>query len=134
MKLESGNIYFVVTQEEVVERRKQSAARKEAFFEFWKKGVGLAGVEFFGDGTNENFARATEIDNLAPDIKKVKGSLGYLSPGEAAFLASMYSFYNSYDAADFCNIANVKSVGDLVILDEGRREVIAGLLINYSGW
>lgn len=134
MKLESGNIYIVVTQEEIDAGKEKAVARMQAFFEFWKKGVGLAGVRFFGDGTKESFARATEIDNLAPIAKVVEGALPHLSPGEAAFIASMYSFYNSYKGADFCHVANVKSVGDLTILDAGRCEVIAGLLLNYSGW
>lgn len=132
--MEIDNLIINIGVEEMAYMRKRAIERRQTFFEFWKKGVELAGVKFFGDGTKENFELATKINDLAPVAQNVEGALACLSPGESAFLASLYSFFNSYKGADFCNIANVKSVGDLTVLDAESREVIAGLLVNYHGW
>ena len=112
----------------------ESIKSNQIFFEEWKKGVKLAGYEFFGDGTKDGFEKSSLIDDLRPIFIEFKDALKYKSPAESAFLASLYSFYNSDKAADLCKILKLKSVGDLTGLDTNHRHVIANLLVNYRGW
>ena len=64
----------------------------------------------------------------------IQRALGAKSHGEAVLLAAMYSFYNDTDSRELWRLAGMHTVGDLSILDYERRQVIADLIVNYSGW
>lgn len=108
------------------------------FFRAWKDGVALAGVGYFGDGTQAGFDAATDKNALAPRIERVRAGLGLLSGGERRFLAALYSFYNDQAAADMWADAFPSSpdnIGATISnLDLARRRVLAELTVNYTGW
>ncbi len=134
LPLDHGIKIIEVTKAEATAARNEYLAREQAFFDWWKNGVALAGYQYFGDGTKQGFESATVKGNLRPLTEKIEKSIGLISDGEVAFLTAMYCFYNDYRGAELCAKAGVKSIGNIMILDIARREVIAGLLINYCGW
>lgn len=97
----------------------------------WRRGIALAGKQFFGDQTG---AGASKWD-LAPRYDDVVVALGWLSSGESAFLAALYSFYNPAVGAELLATIGAGSPGELAArLDEQRRRVIADLVVTYRGW
>ncbi len=110
------------------------ATAPQAFFEAWKRGVKLAGIEWFGNGTQENFERATSKQDLRPRMLMLNDALGVLSSGQRLFLSSMVSFYNSREGGAMLKRCGVDGLADLGNLDLQRRQVIADLLLNYNGW
>lgn len=110
------------------------AQAPDDFFLAWKQGVELAGVSFFGDGTSAGLAAATSKWDLVPDLPLIAEALGAMSSGERVFIAAMTSFYNSHDSAQLLCDAGVEGLADLGRLDRRRRQVIATLLLSYTGW
>ncbi|RQR79198.1 hypothetical protein DIE11_17555 [Burkholderia sp. Bp9012] len=104
------------------------------FFEIWKRGVTLAGVHFFGDGTREGFERAASKWDLPPRMPLIRRAFGPMSPSERKFLAAMTSFYNSRDSRSLLQRAGFEGFSDLDSLDLDRRQVIASLILTYVGW
>jgi len=45
--------------DQIMREEQHFAAAPQAFFEAWKRGVDIAGAEWFGDGTREGLQRAT---------------------------------------------------------------------------
>lgn len=123
-----------VSQAKVEALRAEQRLREEKFFSWWKKGVELAGYEYFGDGTHEGFVTAGNKNQLRPIRKNIEDSIGFATNSQMAFLIGLYCFFNDFVGAELCTKANVRSLGDYMILDEERREVIAALLLAYSGW
>ncbi len=105
-----------------------------AFFDAWKQGVRLAGPHFFGDGQPDVLARAKSKWDLAPDLSRIVQALGVLSSGERVFIAALASFYNAHDSQELLRRAGVQGLADLGTLDLQRRQVIAALLLHYTGW
>ena len=100
------------------------AAAPQAFFEAWKRGVHIAGAEWFGDGTREGLRRATTKWDLRPK----------LSSGQRMFLSAMVSFYNAREGGAMLKRCGFEGLSDLGGLDLERRKVIADLTLNYNGW
>ena len=61
-------------------------------------------------------------------------ALGVLSGGQRMFLSAMVSFYNSREGAAMLKRCGFEGLADLGGLDLERRQVIADLVLNYSGW
>jgi hypothetical protein len=131
---EKGIKEISVSDEKIISAHKAYLARDKAFFQWWKEGVALAGVNYFGDGTKENLEKAVDKNELRPIADKVEKALSTMGNGEAAFLTAMYCFFNDIRGAELCEKAGVKGFGDLISLDLERREVLAGLTVNYVGW
>lgn len=106
----------------------------QAFFEAWKRGVALAGVGWFGDGTQAGLEQATDKWALAPNVPRIQHGLGVLGGGERKFLAAMVSFYNARTGARLLKRCRYEGLSDLGTLDLQRRQVIADLLLHYMGW
>lgn len=105
-----------------------------AFLDAWKRGVRLAGTQFFGNGHIQPDEADTKYD-LAPDYDMVLRALGQLSSGEGVFLAAMYSFYNSHAGGKMLAELHVTGLGDIAgSLDEQRVRVLADLMVSYAGW
>ena len=105
------------------------------FFLAWKKAAELAGPQYFGDGTKENLGRASAKNDLRPDLDMMGRAIGVVSPGEGVFLAVLYSFYNDTDAVPLLKMAGVEGMADIASrLDLQRRQLVADLLVNYTGW
>jgi hypothetical protein len=102
-----------------------------AFFDAWLSGVALAGPQWFGDGSGVGSSKW----HLAPRYDEISAALGWLSSGEAVFLAAMYSFYNADMGGQMLATLGVGGVGGVAArLDDKRRRVIAALLVSYGGW
>ncbi|MFJ4443359.1 hypothetical protein ACIPZ8_14860 [Pseudomonas sp. NPDC089422] len=105
-----------------------------AFFITWRQGVKLAGIYYFGDGTAESFDDANCLDDLTPNLVRIRNALDVLSSGERTFLAALTSFYNAHDGGKLLSEVGFEGLADLCELDLKRRQIIATLLLNYQGW
>lgn len=111
------------------------AAAPARFFRAWKEAARLAGAVYFGDGTPANLQNATTLNQLAPNLERCTEAMGYLSGGEKAFLAVLYSFYNDVTGQKLMAAANVKGMADIASsLDLQRRRLVSELLLSYTGW
>lgn len=110
------------------------AQAPEAFFQAWKRGVRIAGYQWFGDGTREGFARATTKWELRPALLQLNDALGVLSSGERMFLSAMVSIYNAPEGGAMLKRCGYEGLSDLGGLDLQRRQVIADLVLHYNGW
>jgi hypothetical protein len=81
--------------DQIMREDQRFAAAPQAFFEAWKRGVEIAGPEWFGDGTREGLNQANTKWDLRPDMLRLNDALGVLSSGERMFLSAMVSFYNA---------------------------------------
>lgn len=111
---------------------------ERAFFDAWLRGVEIAGWQYFGDG-HQPGAEGSKYDltkwDLAPRQDDIADAIGWLSSGEAVFLAAMYSFYNADTGGKMLRRLRVNGLADLSAkLDEPRLRVIAALLVSYAGW
>jgi len=105
-----------------------------AFLDAWKQGVRLAGPHFFGDGHADVLAHAKSKWDLTPDLPRISRALDVMSSGERVFIAALASFYNAHDSQELLRRAGVEGLADLGNLDMQRRQVIAALLLHYTGW
>lgn len=105
-----------------------------AFFRAWKRGVELAGHDLFGNGTRECLELAADKWDLRPNVTLIRETISAMSSGEKVFLAAMVSFYNADDGGVLLKRVGVNGLADFGGLDLQRREVIADLLLHYSGW
>jgi hypothetical protein len=106
----------------------------QAFFEAWKRGVRIAGHEWFGDGTREGLQHAKTKWDLRPKLMMLNDALGVLSSGQRMFLSAMVSFYNSREGGAMLKRCGFEGLADFGGLDLERRKVIADLSLHYTGW
>jgi hypothetical protein len=106
----------------------------DAFFQAWKRGVEIAGYEWFGAGTREGLQDATSKWELRPNVLLLNDALGVLSSGQRIFLAAMVSFYNDREGGAMLQRCGFHGLCDFGGLDLQRRKVLADLLLNYIGW
>lgn len=78
--------------DQIVREERHFSAAPQAFFEAWKRGVEIAGPQWFGDGTREGLNQAKSKWDLRPDMLRLNDALGVLSSGERMFLSAMVSF------------------------------------------
>ena len=100
----------------------------------WKRGVQIAGAEWFGDGTHAGLQQATSKWELRPNVQRLNEALGVLSSGQRLFLATMVSFYNASEGGAMLKRCQFEGLADLGGLDLERRKVIAELVLHYDGW
>ena len=105
-----------------------------AFLEAWKRGIQIAGVEWFGDGTHAGLQQAKSKWELRPNVPRLNDTLGVLSSGQRMFLSAMVSFYNADEGGALLKRCQFEGLADLGGLDLERRKVIADLLLHYHGW
>ena len=120
--------------DQIMREDQRFAAAPQAFFEAWKRGVEIAGPEWFGDGTREGLNQANTKWDLRPDMLRLNDALGVLSSGERMFLSAMVSFYNAREGAAMLRRCGFEGLSDLGGLDLERRQVISDLMLNYTGW
>ncbi|AOY65830.1 hypothetical protein LN565_04890 [Xanthomonas euvesicatoria pv. euvesicatoria] len=119
---------------QIMQEVQHFADAPQAFFEAWKRGVEIAGAEWFGEGTPEGLNQAKSKWDLRPNVLRINDALGVLSSGERMFLSAMVSFYNARDGGAMLKRCHFHGLSDFDGLDLERRKVIADLLVNYSGW
>lgn len=105
-----------------------------AFLQAWKRGVHIAGAEWFGDGTRAGLQQATSKWELRPNVQRLSEALGVLSSGQRMFLSVMVSFYNASEGGAMLKRCQFEGLADLGGLDLERRKVIAELVLHYDGW
>ena len=120
--------------DQIMREERHFARAPDAFFQAWKRGAEIAGPEWFGDGTREGLHRATSKWELRPNLLMLNDALGVLSGGQRMFLSAMVSFYNAREGAAMLKRCGFEGLSDLGGLDLERRQVIADLVLNYSGW
>lgn len=104
------------------------------FLAAWKQGVNLVGCDYFGDGTIEGWEAATDKNQLRPHMELIRETIGVLSSGQRVFLAAMCSFFNSGWGGDLLRATGWNGMSDYSNLDREHRQVLADLLMNYTGW
>lgn len=78
--------------------------------------------------------RDQQVGSLA-EVDEIRSAIGWLSSGEAMFLAAMVSFYNSEPGGELLRSLGANGLSDIAAsLDESRRQVIADLPLAYAGW
>lgn len=120
--------------EEIARESAHFSVASSAFLSAWKRGVSLAGIRFFGEGTRADLDRAVSVWTLCPNVPLIDDAIGVMSSGEKVFLAALVSFYNAEDGGLLFERIGVRGLADLGGLDLERREVIAALILNYTGW
>ena len=106
----------------------------ECFLSAWKRGVTLAGPHLFGSSPQVDLTSAQTKWDLCPKVSLIAKAIGPMSPCERLFLASLVSFYNAEDGGRLLHRSGFHGLADLGRLDLIRRSVIAGLILNYTGW
>lgn len=118
----------------IVREEQHFAHATQAFFEAWKRGVVLAGYQWFGDGRIETLERATTKWILRPNVQRIKDAFGVLSGGQQMFVAAMVSFYNTQEGAALLRHCGFEGLSDLGGMDLEHRQVIADLVLHYNRW
>lgn len=118
----------------IVRETQHFSQAPEAFFQAWKRGAEIAGPQWFGDGTADGLQRAQTKWDLRPNTQRINDAIGVLSSGQRMFLAAMVSFYNERKGGAMLKRCGFYGLADFGGLDLERRQVLADLLLNYSGW
>lgn len=112
----------------------QHSEREQRFLDAWKRGVRLAGENYFKLEA-PTVETATHKNQLAPDCELVEASIGGRSRGQAAFLAAMCSFYDAEWGQSLLVRAGYPNLCDLASkLDPPHAGIVAELFLNYPGW
>lgn len=118
--------------QKMAEVRELEAQKPTRFLAAWKRGVKLAGGNYFKLQTHID--KATDKKQLQPDYDLIRHSLKAISTGQAHFLALMYSFYNSEDGQKMLEVIGRPNIADATHLDDEQIEIIIELMKNYQGW
>jgi hypothetical protein len=106
----------------------------ELFLSVWKRGVALAGSHLFGAGPQADLESAQTKWDLCPKVRNISRTLRSMPPLAQLFLGALVSFYNAEDGGHLLKRAGFRGLIDFAALDLSRRAVIAGLILNYTGW
>lgn len=120
--------------EQIARNDRHFAQAPEAFFHAWKRGVQLLNPALFGMGTKTHADQAVDKWELCPNLETIDHAIDVMSSGERVFLSSMVSFYNAEIGGALLKRVGVHGLSDLGGLDLERRQVIADLILNYTGW
>jgi hypothetical protein len=120
----------------IAQARREAEASEWLFLDAWKRGVALAGKEYFLVTVSDP-ASASDKNELRPNGELVEQTIGVLSSGQGVFLAAMCSFFNPRWGQSLLaglgehrtNICDISAA-----LDTERRLVIAELFQHYNGW
>lgn len=122
-------------RESITQELEHFSSAPARFLEAWKRGVRLAGPQFFGTASPRTDLCEVESKwDLRPRMDLIDQSIGVMSSGEKVFLAALTSFYNAQDGGELLKRVHVQGLADLGGLDLERRDVIATLILNYTGW
>lgn len=123
------------TRESIPQELEHLSSAPARFLEAWKRGVRLAGPQYFGMGSpHADLGEAQSKWDLCPKMDLIDRAIGVMSSGEKVFLAALTSFYNAEDGGELLKRVHVQGLADFGGLDLERRAVIAALIVNYTGW
>jgi hypothetical protein len=106
----------------------------DVFLSSWICGVRLAGTHFFGRGHRAELDIVNDKWDLCPKVPFIANAFASLSAPQQLFIATLVSFYNAADGGVLLERAGFRGFGDLAKLEHVPRAVIAGLILNYTGW
>lgn len=127
-------------RQETLEEIEHFSHAEAHFLAAWKRGVLLAGSQYFGARGHAGRTDRAVVDraktkwDLCPRMNLIAHAIGVMSPGEQRFLAALTSFYNSEDGGRLLRRSGFHGFADLGGLDFKRRTVLAALLLSYTGW
>lgn len=108
--------------------------KEKQFLQAWKKGVKLAGREFFVI-QSRNISSATSKWDLTPNFEVIEQTLGGYNHGKQVLVALMYSFYDAIEGQRFLQRAGTPNIVDAVnCLDTNDKHLVIEMLLTYSGW
>jgi len=126
------------------ENIKHSLEAPTLFLEAWKRGAKIVGLRFFeckqplgSDPVNivGTIDLVTDKAQLTPKWDYIENNIGILSGGEAALLAVMCSFYNSEWGDELMRDLGLLGMANICgKLDRTENQIVADLVVNYSGW
>ena len=90
--------------------------------------------KWFGDGTREGLEQAKSKWDLRPDMLRLNDALGVLSNGERHVPVRDGQLLQRARGRCHAQARHFSGLSDFDGLDLPRRQVIADLLLNYSGW
>lgn len=121
----------VVTHEVALEEAHFSQA-PAAFFHAWRRGVRLAGIELFGNGTEHGFAKANNLSDLRPRLMDINDAIRLMSASQKVFLAAMVSFDNPDEGAVLLRRVEFHGLSNFGRLGLEQRRVLTALILNYT--
>jgi len=114
------------------------------FVDAWVRGVKIVGEQYFecktplsGDAVTEfeTLNDVTDKNQLTPKWDFIEKNIYAMSGGEAALLATMCSFYNAEWGGKMMQEFGLQGMADISAkLDLEGNQIVADLLINYTGW
>lgn len=123
------------TRESIAQELEHFSSAPARFLDAWKRGARLAGPQFFGTRrSHADLCEAQSKWDLRPQMDLIERAIGTMSSGEKVFLAALTSFYNAQDGGELLKRVHVQGLADFGGLDLERRDVIATLILNYTGW
>ena len=73
--------------DQIMREEQHFAAAPQAFFEVWKRGVEIAGPQWFGDGTREGLNQAKSKWDLRPDMLRANDASSSSMPTHPRYWA-----------------------------------------------
>lgn len=102
----------------------------DPFTKAWQRGMKIAGESYFYDR-----GYVTSYRSAPPNVVGIKKSLETLPAGTAIFLAALVSFYNGETGGKMLRTLQAAGLGDISArLNQDQRQVLADLLLAYTGW
>ena len=131
-------------QEQMAAAQKHHAIAPQRFLAAWIKGVRIVGESYFHHDaplSDRNLQPAASLDTVtskwqvSPNYEYILKNISVLSGGEAALLATLCSFYNSEWGGELMREVGLNGMADVSAkLDLDGNQIVADLLINYTGW
>ena len=90
----------------------------------------IAGRQYF-----RNPGYFISYQSAPPNITEIKKSIETLPAGQAIFLAALVSFYNGETGGKLLRSLQAAGLSDIAArLGHDQRQVLADLLVAYTGW
>lgn len=103
----------------------------DAFTKAWTRGMSIVGRGYFHDASHHQVA----YRSLAPYVDDIQKALPRLPASTAVFLAAMVSFFNGDTGGKMLRSLQAAGLSDIAArLDHDQRQVLADLMVAYTGW
>ena len=125
------------------QNRNHANVAPQRFLEAWIKGVTRVGEQYFchaplhesGLPHAAELGAVTDKRQISPNCNYIQENISSLSSGEATLLAVMCSFFNSEWGGDLMREFGLNGMADVAFkLDLEGNQIVADLLVNYTGW
>lgn len=113
--------------------RERYPLAERPFSRAWRRAIGYKYHyrEFFA----LDHMQSRSFRGRPPRVALIKKELDGMAASDAVFLAALVSFYNGDTGGRLLRGLGAQGLSDIVAsLDQGRREILAELMVNYVGW